>query len=1140
MKGGKYVGALAGRASSTTTISNSYINGVIESHVDLAHIGGLIGLNAGGITNCYGNVTVRSQSSNATIGGIVGSHFAGTLSGCQVTGTITNTGSETFIGGIGGFSQSEIINCSSNCLVTAEGVEASVGGLISMNRLGEIRESFATGDVVGGEASNSGGLVGQNIAGVIRNCYATGHVRTENANLTGGLAGSNIIRGNITNCYALGDVTATSVREIEAANNSVLFYHIGGLVGINSINSNITTCRAEGNVRVTGAALFSGGLVGSNRSGGRIQDSYSTGEFNGTLSSEEVPFLVYSAAFGGLVGANLGRVTIINSNSSGNMNIQASGRELCPTGGLVGLNRDGASITNAYSSNNIIATGVASTLIIGGLVGANIARIENCHATGNIEGENARIIAGLVGLNNSRYTITNSYASGNVTSSGNISNLIHMIGGLVGQNGSDLLTNSESSIRNCYATGEVNAAGRNILAGGLVGFNLNVLSNSFFSGDITLDGRNLLAGGLVGLVGSDKGRAGSVRNSYTSGAIIMAGANNAAGALVHTILATGSVENCYATGLLVKSEDDATTTGFLVGGAGESIQNCYWDTEATAQANGSEGEPIDELIGLNTQEMHELTAISTMWSENDWHFGDNTQYPTLRTFEARGNVQLQGSILCGQPFDHIQCPTIQLSLENNEEIENNTLSFGEVDAGSSKTIRYILSGQDLENPITLTKSGAGFTITEPEILTFIPQEDRTIMKTITVQFNPIAPRNYTGSISHQSVGEVRNTLLKLSGSGIAHTDLGEIPVLSASASSTPVDIPITSNVRWRLSTSPNQIDWVTFTSPNAGSGNGLFSFTYEQNNTNNTRSFDVSLFNSRLVTPETEPVVTRTVYQLAERDILLGPAPILTGEEGGASITVTANIRWTASTTADWITVTINENDISFDYTKNDTGLPRSTQIIAQEVTDTGEIVENGVTKSRVITQPIAQEVPNSIVIGEAPPLIQAGSNDPVLIEVAANSPWKASRPAAATWITLTTAKGTTSSNLAFTYQANSSKSSREVTITVDATDAAGNQLLGGASDQVTVTQPGLDLMLGAQSSLSQSIQLRPNPVLTTLLVQGNGSLRVLVHDVSGVLVYSGNFINQGEVNFRLLPRGVYIVSVQHQTGIYTRRILRR
>ena len=63
---------------------------------------------------------------------------------------------------------------------------------------------------------------------------------------------------------------------------------------------------------------------------------------------------------------------------------------------------------------------------------------------------------GLVGINDS--TVSNSYATGSVSGSGNI------VGGLAGING-----NATSTISNSYATGSVNGTANDV--GGLVGEN---------------------------------------------------------------------------------------------------------------------------------------------------------------------------------------------------------------------------------------------------------------------------------------------------------------------------------------------------------------------------------------------------------------------------------------------------------------------------------------------------------------------------------------------------------------------------------------------------------------------------------------------------------------------------------------------
>ena len=126
-------------------------------------------------------------------------------------------------------------------------------------------------------------------------------------------------------------------------------------------------------------------------------------------------------------------------------------------GGLAGKNVNG-SITNCYAIGSITGEGA-----VGGLVGKNEGFIADCWAAVTVTGHGG--VGGLVGengevLNNNISTISRCYAIGTVTG---ISN---RIGGLAGQNV------SASTITDSYATGDVTVTGENSYSvGGLVGVN---------------------------------------------------------------------------------------------------------------------------------------------------------------------------------------------------------------------------------------------------------------------------------------------------------------------------------------------------------------------------------------------------------------------------------------------------------------------------------------------------------------------------------------------------------------------------------------------------------------------------------------------------------------------------------------------
>ena len=78
------------------------------------------------------------------------------------------------------------------------------------------------------------------------------------------------------------------------------------------------------------------------------------------------------------------------------------------SGGLVGWNGVGGSISNSYASGSVTS---GSGSRVGGLVGWNAGRIRNSYATGDVTGF---YVGGLVGNNNTA-SISNSYATGSVT-----------------------------------------------------------------------------------------------------------------------------------------------------------------------------------------------------------------------------------------------------------------------------------------------------------------------------------------------------------------------------------------------------------------------------------------------------------------------------------------------------------------------------------------------------------------------------------------------------------------------------------------------------------------------------------------------------------------------------------------------------
>ncbi len=240
---------------------------------------------------------------------------------------------------------------------------------------GHVIENFKiTGDMI------YAGLFGYS-RGTIRNLVVENFTITVSRSseiYAGGLVGRNY--GTITNCYAMGDVSASSAYDAYA----------GGLVG--SQNGTITNSYATGDVSATAsntsmsydASAYAGGLVGY--SYGTIKNCYATGDVSATASSTSTSSYASAYAYvGGLVGENY-YGTIMNSYATGAVSASASITydDACAyAGGLVGRNFS-ATIMNSYATGDVSASSTSTSsyasAYAGGLVGYNpVSTITNCY-----------------------------------------------------------------------------------------------------------------------------------------------------------------------------------------------------------------------------------------------------------------------------------------------------------------------------------------------------------------------------------------------------------------------------------------------------------------------------------------------------------------------------------------------------------------------------------------------------------------------------------------------------------------------------------------------------------------------------------------------------------------------------------------
>ena len=646
---------------------------------------GLFGYNEGVIQNLgVENFTVNvSYSGNVYAGGLAGYNDDGSITNCYATGNVSSTSTFTstsstsyaYAGGLVGYSDiGSITNCYATGEVSATFTSSSsykhayAGGLVGYIYYGSITNCYATGEVSAsgsGDAyayTDAGGLVGDNGYGSITNCYATGNVSATGSGYAsaGGLAGRN--SGSITNCYATGDVSATSTSYSAYA---------GGLVGIKS--GSITNC-----YRYSGQTFY-------RKQGFNTYSSASNGE--GTevsLDNLKSPSWVYenlwaveteiwdfSSGYPTLDYEYIDSANIIISTAEElkklqgqalvlsyklDANIDLGGIEWTPiaifwgtfdgngytvsnfkitTGrkyvGLFGYNE--GVIQNLGVENFTVNVSYSDYVYAGGLAGENSGSITNCYATGNVSASSSSsyddaYAGGLVGVNRDG-SITNCYATGEVSAT-STSDYAYA-GGLAGRN--------SGSITNCYATGNVRATGfYDAYAGGLAGYNdYGSITNCYATGEVSAtDSSSAYAGGLVGY-----NNRGSITNCYATGEVSATSTSDDAyaGGLAG-YNDGGSIKNCYATG-----EVSATSTfnsssynayaGGLAGENSGSITNCYRYSGQTfyrkegsniySSASNNEG-TAEDLATLQSVAFHTSTLG---WEASVWNFAEGT-FPTLK------------------------------------------------------------------------------------------------------------------------------------------------------------------------------------------------------------------------------------------------------------------------------------------------------------------------------------------------------------------------------------------------------------------------------------------------------------------------------------------------------------------------------
>ncbi len=674
IEGRQYIGGLAG--SNFGTIINSYANGSVLA---TSNVGGLVGLNgiASRVINSYADGDVRG---NVFVGGLIGIN-RGSITNSYADGEVSGNSS---VGGLVGTNQIAAAMVSNSYAVGR--VQGSGGGLVAING-GSIRASYWNVEIGGVQNGHGSGQSTRQMQlptasiGIYEEWddadwdfgnsaqypilkYAPGP-DGDACGVPGlpqcGELISPRLRYGLRSLATADGVVLSPEFDIEAQNRSGIY--IGSLRSTdNAIRLIPTTIEptAPINFRIgddktvydrirsgeTSKAI-SLSAIGMTRIHIEVQGTVTVGytlyiDYQNTAEFTPINYLEDLRAIHRRPQASyklardldfedsesyldpLNRIfwTVDNYQDAGDAGWVPIGNESEPFAGrfdgngytISGLqiNRDdadnqslfGVTTASAVISNiGLLNLKIEGGAKVAGLIGTNHGRVVNSYVSGSVVSKSMEGTAGGLVASNEHGDIIGSYALGQVSG-------FSSVGGLVGDNNGRIINSHGDSIVTPGLAGS--------RFGGLVGRNRSLIANSYASGKILT--RSSIKGGLVGWNGSEA----QIINGYATVSIVGA----IAGGLVGYNL--GAIKNSYAIG---KLGGGSNTRGSLVGinasDASDAIIESYWNTDTIAAGSRNGMGQTSAQLQSSTPTMP-TNSIYKDWDTDDWDFGTDKQYPTLK------------------------------------------------------------------------------------------------------------------------------------------------------------------------------------------------------------------------------------------------------------------------------------------------------------------------------------------------------------------------------------------------------------------------------------------------------------------------------------------------------------------------------
>jgi hypothetical protein len=477
----------------------------------LSCVGGLVGCNRGTIEFCH------------VSGKVFGYRTVGGLAGANLGNDISWRGSRVV-----GYAQGRIVNCSASGEVLGGEGATVVGGLVGQNGFlrccempcteGTIVGCCAMSDVAAGVgAEGLGGLAGWHALGRITDCYASGNIAAgDNSQRIGGLVGYH--GGGVVRCYSIGHVSAGEE-----------MLDLGGLLG-DSFGSPVDSFwdmeasgvgTSDGGVGLTTTQMMDARTYGLNGWAGDPNWTLDDGKdyprlvweekgggtipepdlewLSGSGTSDD-PYLIATADQLALIGA----ASILWDKSFLLVSdLDLTGVQVPPIGVLYGVGFSGTFDGNDHVIRHL-TLGSPDTYAFGfGLFaflssGARVCRLglEDVNITC---GDDSSYVGACAGRNWG--TISSCYAQGSIS----VSNILGPVGGLVGENGGDLIqchSGIDVAVSSPPASQPPLRSPRALTedkdVGGLAGENWGRITDCDATGSVSCEGDCRHVGSLVG------------------------------------------------------------------------------------------------------------------------------------------------------------------------------------------------------------------------------------------------------------------------------------------------------------------------------------------------------------------------------------------------------------------------------------------------------------------------------------------------------------------------------------------------------------------------------------------------------------------------------------------------------------------